>query len=208
MFDFGPAAVRSELPEAFTRAWEEIAGPGAWWTGAQRVAIALAARGAFAGHTNPPDALSPPAVEACELLTCHPAETTQAWVERMSETLGVGAYVELVGIVARVSAVDTFCRLSGHPLVDFPPARDGEPSEEPMPAKAKRRNTWVPMVALSPPFVLGAVPSAEHALLDIIDPLYMTLEQMLEADFARGSLHRTQIELVAGTVSYANECFY
>lgn len=43
---------------------------------------------------------------------------------------------------------------------------------------------------------------------DLAETMYLTMPQMGEPDFRRGDLHRTQIELVAATVSHANECFY
>lgn len=41
-----PAPVRADIAHCHRRAWRHIAGPGAWWTGAQRVAIAAEARAA------------------------------------------------------------------------------------------------------------------------------------------------------------------
>jgi hypothetical protein len=64
------------------------------------------------------------------------------------------------------------------------------------------------MVMPVPPYVLGAVPAAEAAMNDLTNLLYLTEPEMADPDFRRGHLHRTQIELVAATVSHGNDCFY
>src|SRR5215813_8542145 len=43
-FDYGPFEVREDIRAAQRGLWDHIAGPGTWWTGAQRVAIAREAR--------------------------------------------------------------------------------------------------------------------------------------------------------------------
>ncbi|TFH21484.1 MAG: hypothetical protein E4H03_10570, partial [Myxococcales bacterium] len=39
--------VRDDIVESQSRAWEALAQPGTWWTGAERVAIAREARAAW-----------------------------------------------------------------------------------------------------------------------------------------------------------------
>jgi len=46
-YDDAPVAIRDDIVEAHRRAWQHIAGPGSWWTGAQRVAIAREVRAAW-----------------------------------------------------------------------------------------------------------------------------------------------------------------
>lgn len=207
-FSFGGDPVRPELVAAFDGAWAEIAGPGTWWRGDERVAIADAARRAFQGDRSPDPALPPAANEAAECIATEPDTTTESWVAEITEALDELRYVELVGIVARVVAIDTFCRLTGRPVVELPEPRAGEPSREPPPRAVRRHRTWVAMAKPSAPLVLGAVPAALEAMNDVTDLLYMTEEQMADPDLRRGDLHRTQIELVAATVSHANQCFY
>ena len=45
-FDYenAPYPIRADLAAAHRHAWNEIAGPGRWWTGAERVAIAAEVR--------------------------------------------------------------------------------------------------------------------------------------------------------------------
>ena len=62
--------------------------------------------------------------------------------------------------------------------------------------------------ALVPPFTQALVPGENAITYPLIEALYMTGEDMADPDFSRGSLHRTQIELVASVLSHGNECFY
>ena len=52
------------------------------------------------------------------------------------------------------------------------------------------------------------VPDENAITYPLIEALYMTGQDMEDPDFQRGNLHRTQIELVASTLSHGNECFY
>lgn len=208
MFDDHGDPARPEILAAFERAWTEIAAPGTWWDGTSRVAIAATARVArVAGDADAGD-LPDAALDAVRLLAARPAGTTEEWVTSVCNAVGELRYIELVGIVARVTAVDTFHRLAGWPLVSFPAPQSGEPTREPPPANARKNRTWVAMVTPVPPFALGAVPAAMAAMNDLSDALYMPMDEMGDADWRRGELHRTQVELVAAATSHANQCFY
>lgn len=207
MIDIVDLPVRPGLLRAIERTWQEMGEPGARWTGAERVEILRAARAAVDGQ-EAPTALPPAAREAAARLATAPASTTESWVTDVTEAVGEPAYVELVGVVARVAAVDTFCRLLGITPPPPPSAILGEPSGEPVPASARRNRTWVAMVTPLAPLVLGAVPSTEAALNALCDELYLPPSRIGEPGFARGLLDRPRIELVAATVSCVNECFY
>jgi alkylhydroperoxidase family enzyme len=99
--------------------------------------------------------------------------------------------------------------LLGEDLQPFPPARPREPSRERQAEPLRKNRTWVSMGSMAaPPFVLAAVPPAVRAMNDLAEAMYLTPQQMADPDIRRGELHRTQIELVAATVSHVNECFY
>jgi hypothetical protein len=204
----GGAPLRHEIVVAFDRAWDEIAGPGTWWGGEARVAIAEVARAARAGDRSSSRLLPDAAVEAATVVAATPMASIEAWVARICRAVGEPPYVELVGVVARVMAMDTFHRLTGAPLAPLPGPRPGQPSRESPPAAARRNRTWVAMLTPSPPLVLGAVPAAAAAMNELSDVLYMTGKEMGDPDWRRGDLHRTQAELVATTTSHANQCFY
>lgn len=202
--------VRPELLAAFERCWDELSRAGTWWDAADKLAIAEIARAAVVAAPTPAagERLHPAAAEATTRVAASPAAIDEAWVGSVSEAIGEPNFVELVGIAARVVAADTFARLLGNDVTPLPDPRPGEPSREPPPEGMRRNHTWVAMAMPVPPFVLGQVPAAMAAMNDLTDQLYMPMDQMGDPDWRRGDLHRTQIELVAASVSHENECFY
>lgn len=207
-FDFGELPVRTEIVEAFERTWTDVAEPGTWLTGVQRVEIAERARAAFERREPPDDSLAAEMRDAVDVLAARPAITSEDWVSRVTDAIGEVEYVELAGIVSCVVAVDTFFRSTGFAPAPLPAPVDGEPTREETPDGLRRNHTWVAMDLPLPPFVLGAVPAAMAAMNALTVPLYMTMDEMGDHDWSRGELHRTQVELVAATVSTVNECFY
>lgn len=203
--------VRPEVAAAVRRAWEHIAAPGEWWTGPHRVAIATRAR---AARTNAPEsdlgdgALPEGAREAATRIAARPASVTAAWVGARVDELGLERYIELVGVVARTVAVDTFTRLLGARPEPWPPPRDGEPRRR-RAEDLRDGPAWVPMGPFrSPPLVLAAVPAEVDAQNDLSDVLYMPPQEMGDLDSRRGELHRAHLEAVATTVSQVNACFF
>lgn len=204
---FDDEAVRTDLASAFDRTWLELGQPGTWWSGVERVTIADATRACWTGTTSPSD-LPDAAVRVIHQIAKEPAMTTEEWVVGACEDLGELRYVELLGIVTRVVAVDTFARLLGLELPALPEPLAGDPTQDPPPPNLRRNRTWVSMATPSPPSVLGAVPAASAAMNDLCDHLYMPPADMGDADWQQRKLNRTQMELVAATVSHHNECFY
>ena len=211
MFSFAdaPGPVRPEIVEVMRRCWRELSRPGTWWSATQRRAIAETARFARIGSPRSTDVLPPPATEATTLLAAAPARTTEAWVARMVAALGEEAYVELLGITTRVVAVDTFTRLMGAEPEPFGDPQPGEPFRLPAEPRPTRIRSWIAVgPTLIPPFTLSLVPAENDLTNALVWALYMTDQEMEDPDFRRGELHRTQMELVAATLSYQNECFY
>jgi len=210
VFDFGgaPVVVRPDLPAALGRVWDVLAGPGATWTGAERVAIAAAARRAYDG--NPPEeaGLPPAAADAAARLHSRPASIRRSTVDGYRETgLDDAHYVELVGVVSRLAAADAVMRVFGLPLVPLPNPVDGTPTGE-VDAAARRGPAHVPMVGgASIPQALSLVPAEAAAQEQLHGPLYLTYEEMADLAYVRG-LDRTRMELVAARTSAINECFY
>ncbi|MFQ5554466.1 MAG: hypothetical protein ACE5GC_03735 [Acidimicrobiia bacterium] len=205
-----PVPVRSDIRAAFGRDWARLARPGTWWTGADRIAIATAARlrrtGDITGASIP---LPPAAIEAAGRISVEPATATRSWVEGLIEAgLGYSRYVELVGVVSRLSAIDAFFRALGMPLEPLPEAVAGAATTHDAPRSARIGRGRVPMVGgTSIVQALSLVPAEMEAQEDLHGPMYLRYDQMGIMDFSRG-LHRTQMELVAGRVSASNECFY
>jgi hypothetical protein len=158
-----PFAVREDLAAAHARAWQRLAAPGTWWTGAERVAIAAEVRAAArcracrerqkalspAAVSTPHDAASAlpePAVDAVHRIASDPARLGRGWFEKLAAAgLSDAHYVELLGVVASVVSVDAFCRGIGVPPHPLPEPRAGEPSRR-RPAAARLDVAWVPML--------------------------------------------------------------
>jgi hypothetical protein len=199
--------MRPDITANLAEMWDHLARPGATWTGAERVAIAAEARMARGGE-GPGGDLSPPATEAAGLLAARPARVRRGWVTEIVESgVGYERYVELVGIVSRVTAADTFSEALGldrHPL---PQPVAGEPTGD-TDDRARLGAAWVPMVGgASITQALSLVPSENAELERFHGPMYMTFGEMSNPHFTRG-MTRVQMELVAARTSAINECFY
>ncbi len=200
--------IRADIVDALDRTWDTLRYPGAVYTGHDRVAIAAVARAtrAVTGTGNAP--LPEPVVEAARRVATDPAGIDEAWVSRIvTSGLPVVGYVELVGVVSRVAAVDAFEATIGAPPRPLPEPSDGDPTgvvdENARPAKG-----FVPMTHIGGIWwALSLVPEAFAGMKLLHNRLYLSPSQMREP----GSPHvltRPQIELVASRVSELNDCFY
>ncbi len=116
-------------------------------------------------------------------------------------------YVEILALVARLTAVDTFCFGIGSAPADLPEPIAGPPTED-VATNASLNGGWVPTVGpASPPNALSLIPAEHEAMHDLHGALYLSVGGMADLDADRG-LHRTQMELVAARASLLNECFY
>jgi hypothetical protein len=159
--------VPEAIASAHRRAWDRLAAPGDWWTGAERVAIAAAVRAprdcelcrarrvalspsAVVGEHTDGGMLPVAAVEAAHRIASDPGRLTRAWYDgTIAPHLSDGAYVELVGVVTTVVDVDAFRRALGLPLEPLPAPRSGEPAR---PARVRDDiGAWVPVLAPSTP---------------------------------------------------------
>lgn len=199
--------IGSDLIDIFERTWANLAGPGAVWTGAERLQIAAEARRARAGQTSE-SVLPGGAVEATRLLAAHPAEARRGWVEGLvTGDMDQPHYVELLGVVGRLVAVDTFHEALGLPLEPLPDALPGEPTGE-ISGAARAGKGWVPMVGgASITQALSLVPSENEELERFHGPMYLRFDEMSDPQVVR-DLTRPQMELVAARTSAVNECFY
>ena len=187
-----------------------MAAPGTWWSAAERVAIADVARLAYHGNRPPVrDEIPEAAQEAAALISHRPAGVTSVRIQRWQEHgLDPFHYVELVGIVASLTAVDTFHRALELEVEPLPDPTAGEPTRQMPSSGASVTKAWVPMVGPpSIPISLSAVPAEMAALEELHGPMYLSYEEMSDPAIRRG-LSRSQMELVAGRTSAINECFY
>jgi hypothetical protein len=135
--------------------------------------------------------------------------------------VGVGEYVEAVGIVAFAAGLDAQCRALGVPAFPWLEPLPGEPARR-RPEGLEEGVAWVPMLpperAAGPEADLyggtSFVPNIVRALSLVPDHVRV-LRRWSEAHYvalgdlgARRAIDRMQIELVAARVSALNQCFY
>ena len=164
-FDYrdAPVPVRDDLRAAHRRAWERLARPGTWWTGAERVAIAAEVRQAerCALCQQRKNALSPrvvdgshesvsavpeAAVDVIHQVTVDPRRLSRTLFEKsLAQGLRDAEYVEIIGVAVTVLSIDQFCRGLGVSLRPLPEPRSGEPSRR-RPPGARPEGAFVPMI--------------------------------------------------------------
>ncbi len=156
--------LRDDLVEGHRRAFERIARPGGWWTGAERVAIAAETRlargcefcqrrkGALSpfgveGTHQTTGVLPEEAVEAVHRITTDTARLSREWVEELtsSSDFSVEQYVELIGVATQTISIDFVHIGLGAELEPLPVPQAGEPRRVPPPG-AKMEQAWVPMI--------------------------------------------------------------
>ena len=227
--------VRDDLAEVHAAQLDQLAEPGAWGTGAQRLAVAAEARraGRDAGRleldgAEPADDVLPEAARTLvRRLAVDPKDVDEACYEEARRGgLSDEEYVEIVGIVARIANLDIFARGVGVDPRPLPAARSGAPSRE-RPAAATRELAWVPTVPNPPdggaaadelyggrpkPYIVRAlslVPGELRRHLELEEVQYLPLDRIMVPDHQHHEgFSRAQAEVVAGRVSALNECFF
>ena len=183
--------------------WSRFGEAGTWLTGAERAELTRIAR----SEATPPDVKVP--IRTAAVAVAHHAATVTADLVDDLESRGVSReqYVEIVGVVSRAIAIDTYDRGLGRELREVPAAGPGEPGRATV-AAARRRAGWVPTVGpIGPPTALDAVPAEAAAQESLHAVLYLSYPEMADLHAQRG-LTRAQMELVAARVSYLNDCLY
>jgi hypothetical protein len=162
-YELAPFPVPDRFSAAHRRFWQRLAAPGAWWSGAERVAIAGEVRQSrnCARCAARRDALSPSsangahvaasdlpanAIEAIHRITTDPGRLTRRWFRSVvGGDLSPERYVELLGTLVALVSIDDFCRALGFPLHPLPTPRSGRPSGY-RPDAAVMEDAWVPMI--------------------------------------------------------------
>ena len=246
-FDYGdaPFPIPDRIRDCHLRDWERLRSPGAWWTGAERVAIARQTRAAedcelcrgraaalspasVAGEHEPDELLPAAAVAAIHKLVSDNARLSKDWYDDVisAEGMGDARYIELLGVLVHVFAVDEVHRALDLPLEPLPAPLPGGPSLR-RPAGAMQDVSWPPIIlpeAADPEdadiyaemrgrpanviSALSLVPDNVRWLNDQFAAHYLSWPQMGEIDKNHRTLTRPQLELLATRVSALNECFY
>jgi alkylhydroperoxidase family enzyme len=230
--------IRTELTEACESSWSRIGSPGTWYTAYERILIATEARAArrWSARCAARKTTASPvwdgalhsarggfpaaAIDSIHRLAADSGRLPKSWFEHtLSAGVSVEEYVEIVGVIATVVAVDSFCWGAGLGLPDFPRPTLGEPSRARPPSRAG--GVWVPVLDLEyaegplaeqykeygqhniPKIrrALSLVPDEQVALNRLGDEM---CKEMYKPNRA---LTWPQIELIATTASAANGCF-
>jgi hypothetical protein len=156
--------ISAEMRAAHRRAWERLAAPGSWWTGAERVALAAEVRAArdcalcrerkaalsphaVAGEHEATSLLPAAAVDAVHRITTDPGRLSKSWYEKtLAAGVSAGPYVELVGVVVTLVNLDSLHRALGVEPEPLPEPVAGEPTRLQPPHE--QGGAWVPWIAL------------------------------------------------------------
>jgi hypothetical protein len=234
--------IRADLIAVHDRAWRRLAAPGTWWTGAERVKIASEARTAHAcrlcrrrleaispaaarGAHDAATDLSPAMVDVVHRICTDSPRLTKAWLDGvLGPKLSDAHYVELIGVVATVTAVDSFRRALDLAPWPLPVPLPGEPTRH-RPVGAKPGLAWVPTVAPEdiaqgdPQIYRGKsganihramslVPAEVEGFFDLDDVMYLPDALLRDFGHEHRALTHAQIELLAARVSALNRCVY
>lgn len=224
-------ALHEEELESLTRC-------GTWWSARERAALAAEARRArcetgaqeSCGDETTADSveLPEPARRVVRAAARGGIEIDRAFCEQArADGLGEEAYVETVGLAARLAHLDVFARGIGVPSRALPaPVDRTEPACE-RPPVATAEGFYTASVPSAPaggelaesifgpgpaPNILRSlslVPEEARRLNKVMDTEYFSLETIFDLDYSSlPAVSRRQIEIVAAKVSALNQCFY
>ena len=238
--------VRADLLTAIDGAWTRLGSPGEWLTASEKVGIAAETRAAMAcpacstrrqalspehevGPHSGVSGLSPEIVDVVHRIRTDADRLTLNWFTRIvPRCLSEERYVETVGIIAEVTAVDGFYAALGIELRELPAPVSGSPGGVRSNA-AKPNGAWVPTVspedigADAPSVVqamyrnrsaanihraLSLVPTAMNGFFELNDAMYLPDAKLREFGIEPRAITHAQIELLAARVSALNRCLY
>lgn len=217
------ADVRGDLTAAHAAVVDNLALPGDWLRADEKTAVARVVRAALAEATQPPwytpssdghvvDELPAAAVDAAWRLTNHPGTLTPEWYGDIVAGLpSPEYYVELVGVVATINAIDRFADLLDFEPLPLAAAQPGDPLRPEIVSEVTSH--WVPTaVDAEGPNVLRAhtvAPQVAAIRSQMGEAQYIPRSARGEgSSWSRGDLGPIQIELIAAMTSLHNECFY
>ena len=241
-FDQSSYSIRPDLVESHRKAWEAIGAPGTWLTAERRVAVAAEVRQArqckfcrqikealspygVKGSHEHLGALSAPEIELIHRLVNDPGRLSEKWSRSVLDGgVSEGEYVEIVGIIASVSIMDTYTLALGLPDRALPAPGAGEPTHY-RPPGARKKAAWLPIV--EPPDVvesdgpmypnpkasyiyrgLSMVPQSMRDYWAMANGHYLPGEIVYQFDKTIRAITRPQTELIAARVSALHQCAY
>ena len=210
---------------------------GTWGTGTQRLAIAKTARVACyeAGVLEKPstenlsdEILLPDIVsDIVKRIAITPKDLNKKFYDKaINDGISEGEYVEIVGIVSRLTSMDVFARAIGVPLRSLPNAQKKAPTRI-RPIEAIKELAWASTIPngieggklgkklygnMPKPYIVRAlsmVPDELKMHMELEKVQYSKMDKVLDFSYTHHKgLNRSQIELVAGRISAINECFF
>lgn len=235
---------RKGLSAAMERAWQRLARPGTWWTGAERLAIAAETRQADAcglcgarkealspnhveGRHDSLCVLDDVVVEAIHRIRTDAGRLSSGWLKGLLEQgLEDTHYVELVGVVSTISALDAVDLSMGHQQRALPDPVAGEPTRH-RPPGARMGLGWLPTLSADDRTpqesdffskygdynvqkAMSLVPDEVMGFFDLDTELYFyerELPQRAEQEAGR-AITPMQIEMIAARAASLNGCHY
>ena len=181
--------------------------------GRRRSAAALGVAHERRAHGSAGDGLPEVVADAVYRIARHASTLTDAWYrEQLARGIDPIAYVEMVGVVVAVAAVDGFFRAAGLERPPLPSPSGGEPHGRHPQVEAATLN-WVPVAAPADRTAavvqgLSAAPDEWDNVCRLAAAQYIPVDEMGELGWSRGTLTRAEMELVAARLSTARECFF
>lgn len=183
---------------------ELLSRSGTWLDATERLAVASVAR-----SESPSGELSTQALEAARRMAHNPTTINAEWIDQLeSSGLSRPAMAEILAVVSRQVAIDTFMFGVGAELTALPLPSDGLPTKQIIEGAALN-NGWLATVGpASPHTAFTSVPPEQDALGDLHAGFYLPMADIFDFTYERDGLSRPQMELVAARTSHLNECFY
>lgn len=240
-YEGSPYPVRADLAAAHARAWDRLARPGTWLDGLTRIRIATETRHAtgcplcarrkaalspysIEGEHDGLDELPGNWIEMIHRIVSDPGRLTHRWYQQMlASGIADTEYVEIVSVIAHVTAIDTFSLGLGVPCQPLPAPFSGTPSRY-RPAEARQNEAWAPNIAwdehgpneadyfAGPPAnirrALTLVPDEARSFFDLVSHQYLPGPAMRDFGREYRAISHAQIELLAGRISAINQCTY
>ncbi|MBT4206707.1 MAG: hypothetical protein HOI01_11045 [Proteobacteria bacterium] len=237
LYSHSVVPVRPDLEAVHGTAMSSFSDTGTWFNGSERKEIVALARRVrhregleLTGFVDEVTDIPLPSavIELIQRVACDAEKIGKDFYEKIiSEGLSVEQYVEVVGLVGRAVAIDTFCRALGFPMNALDAPRPGEPSSM-RPKTATVQHAWVPTIPTGKQggtdaaalygdadFVanifsaLSLVPKEASLVMQMGQVQYVGADDFMNFEFRRSEqFSRAQLELVAARISALNNCFY
>lgn len=214
--------VNQDIVNSFRIVWDHLGRPGAWWTGAQRIAIAEHVRKSAPrplwDRPPPLETLSDEAngeltifeAAVVERVAVSPSSINIETYEHIIQRMGENKYAELAAVISQIVPIDHLHDALGLEREELPVPREGAITTE-------RPSGLVTGIGFLPTLPTEGLPHVAVALsLSLADNArrMLLVRAMYSGDsfndmvWTHRSLNRPQVELVAARTSALNECFY